>query len=148
MSETRNRFDLNGEFRFKVDAKGRIQMPAKFRKVLSNDLVVSISPHDECLWVFEPVEFDAWVEQVFIDRFGGYNSSSRLHQGLRRKLKRRARDVEVDSAGRIMLPADMREAVGIDKDVVIIGNTGYFEVFDAKRCDEVEKLYDFDELFD
>ncbi len=45
--------DLNGEFRFKVDAKGRVALPAKFRKVLSKDLVVTLELGDECAYVFE-----------------------------------------------------------------------------------------------
>ncbi len=56
---------------------------------------------------------------------------------LRRKLKGRARDVEVDSSGRIMLPAEVRAAAGIDKEVVIVGNTGRFEIWDAKRYEEM-----------
>ena len=52
---------------------------------------------------------------------------------LRRKLKARAKDVEIDASGRIMLPAEAREVVGIDKDVAVVGNTGYFEIWDAKR---------------
>lgn len=125
--------DLNGEFRFKVDAKGRVSLPAKFRKVLSADLVVTLNPQDECLYVFESAGFNAWVAKVFRDKFGGYDETSELHVRLRRKLKSRAKDVEIDASGRIMLPADAREVVGIDKDVAVVGNTGYFEIWDAKR---------------
>ena len=66
---------------------------------------------------------------------------------LTRKLKRRSEDVQIDASGRIMLPAKMRGAVDIDKDVVIVGNTGYFEVWDAKRCDEADEDVDLDLLF-
>ena len=36
--------DMNGSYRHKVDAKGRMSLPAAFRKVLSEDLVVTLSP--------------------------------------------------------------------------------------------------------
>ncbi len=147
MEEVAHSVDLNGEFRFKVDAKGRISLPSKFRRVLSEDLVVTIDPYSECLLVFEPKGFDEWVSRVFNDRFGGYNASDRKHSQLRRELKRRARDVQVDTAGRIMLAADQRDAVGIKKDVAIIGNTGYFEVWDAKRSDQASSDVDLGELF-
>ena len=124
-------FDLNGEYRFKVDDKGRVSLPSKFRKVISRDLVVTLNPVDECLWVFEPEGFNRWIDQLFVDRFGKFDSSSMQHIKLRSKLKRRSEDVQIDASGRIMLPAKMRGAVGIDKDVVIVGNTGYFEVWDA-----------------
>ena len=44
--------DMNGSYRHKVDAKGRMSLPAAFRKVLSEDLVVTLSPDDECLYAF------------------------------------------------------------------------------------------------
>ena len=134
--------DLNGEFRFKVDGKGRVSLPAKFRRALSKDLVVTRDLEDECLYVFETPEFNAWINRLFEERFGGYKASSRQHVAMRRKLKGRARDVEVDASGRIMLTGELREAVGIDKDVVMIGNTGYFEIWDAKRYEQVDEETD------
>ncbi len=147
MEEVKHTVNLNGEFRFKIDAKGRMSLPAKFRKVLANELVVTRSIDDECLYVFDEGEFDRWVEQLFEDRFGGYVSTNKTHQGLRRKLKSRASDVQVDAAGRVMLLADQREAVGIDKDVVIVGNTGYFEVWDAQLYDQMDQEIDLGLLF-
>lgn len=148
MSEARAQVDLNGEFRFKTDAKGRMSLPAKFRKALSSELVVTRDPDDEYIMVFESGAFDEWVVSLFDSAFeGGYNPTDRKHQAYRRKLKSRALDVQVDSAGRIMLPADQREAVGIDRDVVIVGNTGYFEVWDAKRYEAADAEIDLSDLF-
>ena len=70
-----------------------------------------------------------------------------MHVALHRKLKGRARDVEVDASGRIMLTAELREAAGIDKDVVVVGNTGYFEVWDAKRYEAQDDDTDLGVLF-
>ena len=53
--------DMNGSYRHKVDAKGRMSLPAAFRKVLSEDLVVTLSPDDECLYAFEPQAFEDWI---------------------------------------------------------------------------------------
>lgn len=127
--------DLFGEFRFKVDSKGRLALPAKFRKVLSRDLIVSLELENKCLYVFEVPSFNEWVEDLFDDKFGGYNASNREHVKLRRKLKSRADGVEVDSSGRIILKPEMRKLVGIEKEVVLVGNTGYFEVWDAEAYD-------------
>ena len=124
--------DMNGSYRHRVDAKGRMSLPAAFRKVLSADLVVTRNPKDECLYVFEPQAFEDW---------------NALHVGLRRKLKGRANNVSVDNAGRIGITAELRGAVGIDKDVVVLGNTGYFEIWDAKRFDEQDDDIDLSLLF-
>lgn len=140
-------FDLNGRYRFKVDDKGRVSLPAKFRKVVSKDLVVTESPLNGSLWVFESEGFNKWIDQVFIDRFGRYDASSTQHMSLRTTLKSRAEDVQMDASGRIMLPAEMRGAADISKDVVIVGNTGYFEVWDAKRYDQMNQEADLSLLF-
>ncbi|MEI2997711.1 MAG: division/cell wall cluster transcriptional repressor MraZ [Senegalimassilia faecalis] len=66
---------------------------------------------------------------------------------MRRKLKGRANNVSVDNAGRIGITAELRGAVGIDKDVVVLGNTGYFEIWDAKRFDEQDDDIDLSLLF-
>lgn len=139
--------DLNGEFHFKVDVKGRLSLPAKFRKALSNDLVVTLNPKLECLYVFQPADFNAWVAKTFDDKFGGYDATNDLHVRLRRKLKARAKDVEVDASGRIMLAADARETVEIDKEVVLVGNTGYFEIWDVKRYEQQNDETDLGLLF-
>lgn len=136
LQESAKRADLYGEFRFKVDAKGRVAVPAEFRKVLSEDLVVSRELEDKCLYVFEEATFNDWVEDLFNDKFGGFRSSDRTHVKLRSKLKQRAKREEIDSSGRIMLNPQAREAVGITKEVVLVGNTGYFEVWDAGAFDE------------
>ena len=147
MDEARTTVDLNGSFRFKIDAKGRVSLPAKFRKVLSEDLVVARSLSGDYLQVFDGQEsFNAWVDGIFTDKFGGYNSTSREHLLMRSALKGQAFDVQVDSAGRILLPADLRQKVDIDKEVVIVGNTGYFEVWSAERRSAVIDSFDFSAL--
>ena len=124
-----------------------MSLPASFRKVLSTDLVVTRNPKDECLYVFEPAAFNNWVARVFEDKFEKYDATNDLHVRLRRKLKSRAADVSIDASGRIMISAEQREAVGIDKDVVVVGNTGYFEIWDAKRYDAVDDETDLGLLF-
>ncbi|MBO4365392.1 MAG: division/cell wall cluster transcriptional repressor MraZ [Eggerthellaceae bacterium] len=147
MDEARTTVDLNGTYRFKTDAKGRVSLPAKFRKVLSDDLVVACSLTDDYLQVFDGAEsFNAWVEQIFADKYGKYNSTSREQLYLRSVLKGRAYEVQTDSAGRILLPAELRAQVGIQKEVVIVGNTGYFEVWSAERRSAVVDTTDIGSL--
>ncbi len=135
MEQTRKRVDLNGDFRFKVDAKGRVSLPSKFRKVLQGDLVVTPDVEGKHLMVFRQEDFNEWVDELFVDRFGEYKPSSKTHQDLRRALKGRSDDIEIDKAGRILLPADQRELVKIERNVAIIGNTGYIEIWDAESYD-------------
>lgn len=139
--------DLNGEFRLKVDGKGRVTLPAKFRKVLSNDLTVTRNPFDECVYAFEAPGFNQWVESVMSGAFPERKATDRQQDKFHRALKSRARDVEVDSAGRIMLSSDMREACGIDKDIVVVGNGSRFEIWDAERYEAMMDDVDLSLLF-
>ena len=140
--------DLFGEFRFKVDAKGRVALPSKFRKALSKDLIVSRNVDDECLYVFTSDTFNSWVNQLFEDKFDGFNATSRAHVALRRKLKSRAEMVEADSSGRITLKSAQRESVGIAKEVVLVGNTGYFEIWAAEKYDSMIEDIDLTRFLD
>lgn len=128
-------FDLFGSFRFKVDAKGRVALPAKLRKALPKDLVVTCEPQNRCAYVFKPAGFDDWVDQLFDARFDGYDAADPLHVMLQSKLMGNADSVEVDSSGRIPLKQDIRENVGITKDVVLIGNRDRLEIWDAQNYD-------------
>ena len=138
--------DLIGEYRHKVDAKGRVALPAKFRKVLPTDLVVTVEPRKECLYVFETEGFNEWIDNFFKGE-GGFDQRSKQETAIRRVLKSNGKDVEIDGSGRIIIPAALREAVGISKDVVLIGNTGHFEIWDADRWDEAKAEVDLSVLF-
>ena len=147
MEEARKTVDLNGSYRFKTDAKGRVSLPAKFRKVLSEDLVVARSLSGEYLMVFDSQDsFNAWVDGIFADKFGGYNSTDATQLMFRSALKGQAFDVQVDSAGRILLPAELRDLTGIEREVVIVGNTGYFEVWSEERRSEAMSKIDISSL--
>lgn len=148
MEETTKSVNLNGTFRFKVDAKGRVSLPAKFRKVLDKELVVTKDPSFECLRVFEQDDFNEWIDRILEEKLGEFSESNRVHLNYRRKLKGGSADVEIDATNRILLPASQREAVGISKEVVIVGNKGYFEIWDAELYDAMDAEIDLGDLFD
>ena len=138
--------NMVGEYHHKLDAKGRVSLPSDFRKGLSKNLKVTQAPNDPCLYVFEADAFDAWVEAIFHSQ-GGYDPRRIDHERARRVLNSRATDVEIDSAGRISISADLRGKAELDKEVVIIGNSDHVEIWDAKRWDEFINGFDLDALF-
>jgi MraZ protein len=140
--------ELMGEYRHKLDSKGRLTLPSKLRADLSGTLVVMVNPKEECLYAFTAQQnFDEWMESVF-EKDGGYNASNSKHVNVRRVLKARATSVDIDSQNRINLKDDQCKTVKIDKDVVLVGNTGYFEIWDAKRWDEFCAEVDIASYFD
>ena len=127
--------ELLGEFSRKIDAKGRLSLPADFRKALSDNLKMTLSLDDSCLYIFETEDFNKWVENLF-EAQGGFNVGNRQMVNLKLKLKSRASNCEVDNAGRISLSASLREKVGFDKDVVIVGNGDHIEIWDEERWNQ------------
>ena len=137
--------DLNGESRNKLDAKGRLSIPSKWRGKLDDALIVMVEPTNECLYLFTSVgEYDAWVASLF-DVDGGYKPNNKMHKALRRRVKSRAEEVSIDSANRIIVKSEFRDMTGIaDRDVVLVGNDGYIEIWDAKRWDDYESATEDD----
>lgn len=127
--------ELIGEYRHKLDAKGRLSLPADFRKVLKQDLMVSPDPKDQCLYVFETEAFTAWVDSLFESK-GGWSPSNSVMVAQRKVLNSRAKKCDIDNSGRIHLSQVLREQVGLDKAVAIIGDTDHFEIWDAQRWDD------------
>lgn len=137
---------LVGEFRYKLDAKGRLSLPADFRKELPKNLMITLSPKNDSLYVFDPDGFSAWVSSLF-EKDGGFQASNSKHVNMRKVLNSRAKKVDLDSSNRIGLTAELREAAGLDKDVVLVGDTDHFEIWDAKRWDDFCNSVDLTSLF-
>ena len=129
---------FRGRYQHTVDPKGRLSVPAKYRDALAqyDGHTLIVVPNGHSIEV-HPIE--EW-EQLEA-RING--QSSMFNQEIR-KLGRlyvsRAKDVELDGAGRILLPPDTRQAVGIQRDVTLVGvGRKFFEVWDRMRFDEYER---------
>ena len=133
--------DFMGKYSHRVDAKGRVALPPKFGKQLSSSLIVTLNPEGTCLFVFEPEDFNEWVKRFF-ESDGGFQQSNPRHEKIRSVLKGRAKEIETDSAGRINIPSDQREAAGIGSTAVFIGNTGYVEIWDPQAREAFESDID------
>lgn len=135
-----------GEYSRKLDAKGRLSLPADFRKDLSEDLIVTPSPTNECLYVFEADAFTQWVDSLFASQ-GGFDSSKTVMVAQRKVLNSRAQKSELDGSGRISLTANVRELADLDKDVLIIGDTDHFEIWNEERWAQFLAKTDLSSLF-
>lgn len=138
-----------GEYRHKVDSKKRVSLPSAIRKVIEQNaseedspkkqvnLWVTPDPEDERLLVFDGKDaFTSWVDQLF-ENLGGYNPGDKKKLALHTVLFARVKQIEADNSGRILLPADHREKVGINTELVITGNEDHFEIWDAQRWDNL-----------
>ncbi len=123
----RNRCALpfHGTFEHTLDAKHRLTVPSKFRAALAGGVVV-VKGVERNLSVYPEPTYSAFTQAAL----AGLNPLSPQGREMRRLLYANAADVELDSAGRIMLPAGHRAHAGIDRDVVITGAGDSLELWD------------------
>ena len=126
---------FNGNFEHTLDAKHRLTVPSKFRTQLAGPVFL-VKGVDRCISVYPESVYSAMTEAAL----AGLNPFSPEARELRRFFHGNAADVELDSAGRVMLPASHREHAGIDRQVMIVGAGDCLELWDQ----EAWKAYDSD----
>jgi MraZ protein len=109
----------------RLDDKGRLVLPAKFREGLAGGLVLT-KGQDRCIWVWPAAEFAAYAE-----RLGEAGRTNPRVQAYQRVLFSGASDEIPDRQGRITVPAALREYAGLDRDVVVVGKNTTAEIWDA-----------------
>lgn len=114
-----------------LDAKGRLVVPARHRDGLTPNgdgrLVLTADP-SRCLLLYP---LAAWEPiQARLMALSSFNDQLR---GLQRLLVGHADDVEIDAAGRILVPPALRRYATLDKHVVLVGQGQKFELWDESR---------------
>lgn len=128
------------EYNHSIDAKGRMIVPAKFREALGNDFVVT-QGLDGCLFVFPNSEW-----QVFEEKLRGLPVSNKDARKFTRFFLAGAASVELDSQGRILLPAVLRNFAGLEKEAVVVGVGSRVEIWDKTRWENCTSFDDMDEI--
>jgi len=119
---------LIGEYAHSRDVKGRVNFPAKLREGLGAEFIIT-KGLDNCLFVYSKEE---WL--VLEDKIRTLPMSK--SRTLQRFLFAGAVDVEPDKQGRVLIPANLREYAGLDKDIMIIGASVRAEIWDKKRWED------------
>ena len=127
-----------GRYDYTIDAKGRLNFPAKFRDAMGESFVV-LEWVDNCLFVLPLPEVEKLAEKLEADELmDSWEVSGDLFST--------ACEVVPDKQGRILLPAELRSYAGLEKDVTIIGNRNHAEiwatdVWNARRAAVVHLLF-------
>jgi MraZ protein len=127
---------FRGTFDHTLDAKNRLTIPAKFRSMLANGVVLSKQPDGQpCLGIWRPEDHDDHTK----DTLSALAPSSPRAASLRRFFFASSHDTELDGAGRVMIPPFLIEHAGLKRDVVILGLGEYLEVWDRDRWSEYDE---------
>ena len=119
---------MTGEYRHTLDNKGRIFIPAKLREELGDVLYITISM-DRCLWAYSS---DNW--QQLSDKV---SSMPYVKQRKMRPLFAHAARCELDAQGRALIPENLREFAGLDKNVTVVGCNNHAELWDSAAWLEI-----------
>lgn len=128
---------FRGQFDYSLDAKNRLNVPAKLRPAFSNGVVLA-KALEPCVAIWAPEAFEAWTESFL----AGLNPLSTERRKLTRFFAGNSWDVELDSAGRVTLGAPLLSHAGISKEVVVVGNIDHIEVWDRGRWQQDQESLD------
>lgn len=127
---------LVGQYDYAIDAKGRLNFPAKFRDAMGETFIVT-RWLDHCLAAFPSDEFEKVAAKIEEKGLVKGRSVSRM-------LYSSAVEVTPDKQGRIQLPARLREYAGIDHDVTVIGNRSFAEIWNTAAWNGSQESSDED----
>lgn len=106
----------------RLDEKGRLILPAKFREELAGGLVIT-KGQERCLYVFPTAEFERLAEEL---------KAQPVTRAYSRVFFAGAHDEVPDKQGRVTIPAQLREYAGLDRDVTVIGASNRVEIWDQQ----------------
>ncbi|MBK0419217.1 division/cell wall cluster transcriptional repressor MraZ [Leucobacter sp. CSA1] len=115
-----------GTFTPKLDEKGRLILPAKFRTELSDGLVMTRG-QERCLYVFSEQEFASMHERIRQAPI-----TSKQGRDYLRVFLSGAHAETPDKQSRVTIPAALREYAGLDRDLAVIGAGTRAEIWDAE----------------
>ena len=114
----------------RLDEKGRLILPAKYRDELADGLVLTRG-QERCLYVFSQKEFERIHEQMREAPI-----SSRQSRDYLRVFLSGASDEVPDKQGRVTIPQNLRKYAGLDRDLAVIGVGTRAEIWDAQAWED------------
>jgi len=125
---------FTSEYQCKLDAKGRLVLPAKIKTNLpetsGNEIVVRLG-FEPCLVLYPLVEY----KKVF-SKVSGLNEFNEEYRTLQRNFFRGNSMVELDNNGRFLIPKSMLKYAQLEKEVIVVGMGNRIEVWNPKSYDK------------
>lgn len=118
-----------GTYSPRLDEKGRLILPAKFRDELADGLVLTRG-QERCIYVFSAAEFEKVHEQMRAAPL-----SSKQARDYIRVFLSGASDEAPDKQGRVTIPTPLRQYAGLDRELAVVGAGSRAEIWDAQAWD-------------
>ena len=127
--------NLIGTYECKADVKGRVMVPASLKKqlapVATSGFVIKRAVFQPCLELY-PME--EW--QLLMQKMGKLNRFNRKNNDFIRRFTAGVKTVELDAAGRLLIPKDLASFAGIEKEIVISSAINIVEIWDKNKYEQ------------
>ena len=114
---------MTNTYEHKIDAKGRLFIPSTLRKELGDIFHVTIS-NEDCLTAYSNESWERFLEKV--------RAMPIRKQPKMRPFFSNAARCELDSQGRFLLPQKLRDRIGLQKDVTVVGSGTFVQFWDTE----------------
>ena len=112
-----------------LDAKNRLTIPSKLRPRLADGLVVALQRDaPECISIWRAADYEEHVAGLL----EGIHPLSEDYGQIERFSNAWSQELELDAAGRVMVPAKLLEKAGLGKEVAVIGAGNRLEIWDRE----------------
>ena len=131
---------LIGEYEHSLDSKNRIIMPSKFRDDIGEKFIVT-KGLDGCLFAYSLQEW-----KNFEEKLRSLPLSSKDARAFSRFFFAGATDCLLDKQGRFLIPSNLIEFAGLEKDLVIVGMNSRIEIWAKSKWKNVDEQISADEI--
>ena len=134
---------FRGIYEHQLDDKGRLRIPAKFKKGLESypeQTYSFVRGLNHCIYVFPESVLNETLEELSEERLSDASKASLIFFSS-------VFPAEEDGQGRVTLPNRLKEAAGIQKDIVTIGRGKRLEIWSAEKYNEYVDGVNYDEEF-
>lgn len=125
---------FTSEYTGKLDAKGRLVLPAKMKANLpeasSNELFMR-EGFEPCLELYPLLEY-----KKIYSKIAGLNEFNAEFRKLQRNFFRGSATVELDTAGRMLIPKSMLQYANLDKEIVVVGMGNRMEIWNPEQYEK------------
>jgi len=126
---------LIGTYECKVDAKGRLMLPAAIKKqllpALQNGFVLKRAVFQPCLELYPMTEWETLMQKM-----NKLNRFKKKNNDFIRRFTAGVKMVEIDSAGRLLIPKDLMVFSGISKEIVVSSAINIVEIWDKDKYEQ------------
>ena len=139
--------NLIGTYECKADVKGRVMVPASLKKqflpVMSEGFVIKRAVFQTCLEMYPLNEWNALMQKM-----GQLNRFNRKNNDFIRRFTAGVKTVELDAAGRLLIPKDLLSFAGINKEIVNSSAINIVEIWDKQKYEQAinDSANDFADL--